>query len=371
MRALLLLACLLELPIGGLLAQSISRHDLGNPDIEWWSKNAIGSDTTASAVILYEYGNCVVEPFGAKLVLIRRIRILNKSSFDKWGNISIVQAGARLTDFTCFVYNLDGDKIIKTSVAQKSIVKRNIAEGVKQTALVAPNIREGSIIEYSYALRLNTPKILDWSFQHSIPVKKSEYDVFFPGGSERGVMATINGVYDASISADGKGNHKYIMTDLPPFVPEPFMNSERVNLSSIEFFPFYKGGVYEDRYIKNIPALFTRGTTDWSISTISYEIKLEITPGGDLSGKVEKRFSGEARLEAMKASRSIGAEKFLRSQLSSDQWRVSNAQSSFDSASNMVVRYELTIPNRAQFSDSLIYVSTYLNFRDEEKSIDA
>jgi len=80
-----------------------------------------------------------------------------------------------------YTYNLVGDKVEKTKLKSESQFKEEATENWSVKKITFPNVKEGSIIEYSY--KIVSPYVhnfRDWVFQYKIPVNYVEYQTYIP-----------------------------------------------------------------------------------------------------------------------------------------------------------------------------------------------
>lgn len=109
-----------------------------------------------------------------------RIQILNKQGKDE-GVIKIpFYVGGRIDEevvsFKATCYNLINNKIEKQTVNKKVLLENDINEWWKEKKYAFPNVKEGTIIEYSYEITSTRNfNLRKWYFQHKIPTKKSKY----------------------------------------------------------------------------------------------------------------------------------------------------------------------------------------------------
>jgi hypothetical protein len=144
----------------------------------------------AEAAILYESGTTYLEysdKDGFTMVTEAeiRIKIYSKSGYD-WANKSISyyvgQNPSETVDFSKAVtYNLVNGAIEKTKLKSEGEFQESINKYYSQKKIAMPNVREGSVVEYKYAIRspyLST--FPTWNFQNKIPVNYSEYVTRIP-----------------------------------------------------------------------------------------------------------------------------------------------------------------------------------------------
>jgi hypothetical protein len=346
--------------------------ELGKPSLEWWSDKTTIKDTTAEAIILFDYGKCATGPYtGTKYVHQRRIKILKKAALDEWGDLSFLLGGVRVADFECTVYNLENSHIVTSVVDKKDFLKTEVVKSVKVSSVAIPNVREGSVIEYSYTLKSYSFSVPTWTFQYSIPVVWSEYEVDF-GPNIIGVTATVNGIYDlTSLVKTKKRARKYIMTDLPAFIKEPSMPSQRYFRSSVEFDPSF-GDEFEEEYRKDI--LLKEGITRDSAkmdTRIAAAINFKITQLAELKGDLVIRKSGYDAIKSRREIKEVGNEEYLKKELSEKNWTILKQElvSDTDTTKELILKYELLIQDQIQMTDSLLYVNPYLVLNEESNPL--
>jgi Domain of Unknown Function with PDB structure (DUF3857) len=207
-------------------------------------------DSSASAVVLTDFGIAYisVNASGAILNFERhtRIKILKKESFDL-ANSSILlyhsgSAEEKLIGLKAATYNLEGGKIVESKMSKESVFKEKYNRNFNQQKFTLPNVKEGSIIEYSYKKTseffTNFP---NWQFQRSIPVRWSEYwamipDIFHYEKYMQGYVpvSTYEVKTQSYYDTDVKGHH-WITQNVPAFKEEPFMTSEDDYVSRLNF----------------------------------------------------------------------------------------------------------------------------------------
>lgn len=147
-------------------------------------------DSTANAVVLYDY--CIAKyegsnsaDFNVLYKFHKRIRLINKNSFDL-ATISIpLYKGTNLEEkiekLEAVTYNYENGNIVSSKIDKSSLFKDKVSKNYTYQKFTMPNIKEGSIIEYSYMLSSPFPRDLpDWNFQGNNPVLWSELDLTVP-----------------------------------------------------------------------------------------------------------------------------------------------------------------------------------------------
>ncbi|WP_186826882.1 DUF3857 domain-containing protein [Seonamhaeicola algicola] len=213
-------------------------------------------DTTANAVVLYEYGNSFVNPHSFKLQTEEKhkIKILNKAGF-KNAKISIHLYKKdnfnteTYKDINATTYNLENGKITTTNLDKKDIYKEEIDENNTLIKFTLPNLKEGSVITYSFTK--TSPFMFNfypWNFQSDIPKLYSEYNTSIPanwkyhiklvGGKK--LSTNENSVKKDCLRAGNGGVSscfvsKYTMENIPAFIEEDYMTTKYNYLARIEY----------------------------------------------------------------------------------------------------------------------------------------
>lgn len=207
-------------------------------------------DESAPAVILADYGEASVRLSSVHVALVFerhvRIKILKKEGLS-WADAAIPlyhsgSAEERVIGLKAATYNLEGGEIVETKMAKDGIFKEKFNRNINLQKFTLPNVKEGSVIEYSYNVSseflANYP---NWQFQYPIPVRHSEYWAIIPEFFQmekymQGYLpATSYEVTSRSTSNYKEDLHHWTMKDAPAFKPEPYMTNERDYMSKINF----------------------------------------------------------------------------------------------------------------------------------------
>ncbi|MBO9619153.1 MAG: DUF3857 domain-containing protein, partial [Niabella sp.] len=114
-----------------------------------------------------------------------RIKVLNKKGFDA-ANISIglyVSGNneERLSDLKATTYNLDNGAVQPTKLESSNIFKEKITRNWSARKFTFPNVKEGSIIEYTYTIESDFLfNLRPWEFQGEYPRLYTQYTVSIP-----------------------------------------------------------------------------------------------------------------------------------------------------------------------------------------------
>jgi hypothetical protein len=266
-------------------------------------------DSTANALVIYESGESHVDPgeYDLRTQVKHKIKILKREGFNK-ATITIhlynnKNSAEHVKNIVATTYNKEGHNVVKTSLEKENIFKEKYDENHTLVKFTLPNIKEGSVITYSYIL--TSPfmfKYKGWDFQNDIPKIYSEYKTSIPGNWQYHIKLVgykpldinthdikktcLEGARGAT--ADCSINH-YAMKDIPAFIEEDYMTSKSNYLARIE---------YELQTFKGFDGTVNNYTKSWK--SVDDELKSEVAIGRQLS-------------------KSIKAEDFLNSSIMNEQ----------------------------------------------------
>lgn len=207
------------------------------------------SDTNASAYILCDYGNAQFDN-NVEIVTERlmRIKIFNPKGYE-WGTHSVSiyddEYGETILDIEGVTYSLDEKgEVIKTRLRNSDIYEEKTGEKRITYKFALPALQPGCIVEFRYKILGRSPMLIrDWKFQHSVPVRWSEYVVTTPanlvyaiisgGGESYAVFEDTDVTQVFTIPAIGMLGRDIVnctrlrraVADLPALVEEPFSTS--------------------------------------------------------------------------------------------------------------------------------------------------
>nr|WP_295929105.1 hypothetical protein [uncultured Dyadobacter sp.] len=242
-------------------AQEDFKPKLGVVDRASLEMTAFPGDSTADAVYLYDYGKVTFSYDDQKGLLMTtdmwvRIKILKESALPRASlGIPLYDGPSYkeqewIEDLKGYTYNLENDQIVRVELDKKAVRREKTAESIATTKFNLPNVKKGSIIEYSYSIVSpmnvkNEPTT--WFFQTSVPSKWSEYNITVPnfldykmtmGGY---LQLHLNKQEPVNVSVghstyDGPGvAYRFVVKDAPAFVNEPFITTDADYLSKIKF----------------------------------------------------------------------------------------------------------------------------------------
>jgi hypothetical protein len=206
--------------------EEVSREELS-------MKNYSG-DTSAAAVILFDKGSAILTMTPIRsLTYMRRVRIkiFRKEAFDEWANKTLFVERGTFSKLNGITYNLEEGSVVKSELGDKSIFKGRHNKYIDEIKFTLPNVKEGSVIEYSYVIKGDVG-VPNWQFQYSIPVVVSEYAVEVPPSIT--ISNTVKGLFYPTHQAKNR-LEKWGLSNIPAFKSEPLMPNERDYISSINF----------------------------------------------------------------------------------------------------------------------------------------
>lgn len=220
------------------------------------NKNAI--DSNSNAIVIQEFGKSIMQlnDNDNRVHLLFeyhvKIKIFNKEGF-KQGNITIpLYKGENQEEFISEIkastYNYNSGSFIETVMDKKDIFTEKRTKYLDLIKFTLPNLKEGSIIEYSY--QISTPNIFNfktWNFQSDIPKISSLYEVNIPAIYNYNVL--LRGPYKLTdqkveLSKDCmriRGTNidcskiSYLMKQIPAFIEEDYMTAASNFKSAIYF----------------------------------------------------------------------------------------------------------------------------------------
>ncbi len=204
-------------------------------------------DSAAGAYYIYSYGKTgLSSQLMIEFTHVVRLKFVDKSELDRanvtipFGNKWPVQ---RLKGYT---YNKVNGKLEVTELKKENMFKEKVNDEYSNLKLTFPNVKEGSVIEYSYTVAYGNIRSLNtWFFQTSIPVLHSEYHVLIPEYFVyQKIMDGFIGLDVAQVENESMtwGDetislqyHQYIATKVPAYEEEAFSPAETDNISKIGF----------------------------------------------------------------------------------------------------------------------------------------
>lgn len=215
-------------------------------------------DKDAEALVIYDVGEYYFqgdENQGMLLHMIRKVKIkILKQAGLKYADFEIPfyledYDWETIEDLKGITYNYDNSQLIKTELTNKNIFEEKINENVRVKKVVFPNVREGSVIEFSY--KIKTPYFFhmrEWAFQWKIPVVHSQlkyraipyydYAYIVKGTNELDELVTSEPLHNEIRFGNllyKEMEYTFGLKDIPAFRDEQYITSPKDYMIGINF----------------------------------------------------------------------------------------------------------------------------------------
>jgi hypothetical protein len=223
----------------------------GKLDLKDFNAKPLPADSAAEAVVLAEFGRASVianaaDNFQSELEVVVRIKIQKKAGFD-WATVQVPLYGhQRLYNLKGYTYNLLNGQLVKSKLEDDNKFTEDIARQLRLRKFTMPNVREGSVIEYSYSvIAEHSTGLPGWSFQRTIPTRWSEYRTSVPDWFDYKTL--MQGYLPLDVRERTEGStiiaqhpvrtteSRWVMKDVPALVKEPFITTLDDYESRIDF----------------------------------------------------------------------------------------------------------------------------------------
>ncbi len=237
---------------------------IGNVKLKELSLTNYIKDTTANAVVLHEHANYYLDEekdYKNTTDFYFKVKILKKEGANK-AIIKIPFYGKdKVYNIKGITYNISKQgKIVKNHLVNSNIFTKDLNAKWKEISFTLPNIKAGSIIEYSYSITSPYSGIDDWYFQSDTPKIKSDFTASILGNWKYKIRvvgfqklskneASVN---KSCVTIPGLGKGAclildYSMEDIPAFKEEDYMLSKENFISKLAFelesYTSPKGGI--------------------------------------------------------------------------------------------------------------------------------
>ncbi|MCB2379689.1 DUF3857 domain-containing protein [Hymenobacter sp. BT635] len=224
--------------------------------------------TRAEAEYLCDYGTTKIEGSNAHFQVVfertARLQIHRKAGY-RHATVRVPLytrdgEAEHLTRLKGFTYNLQNGQLVKTKLDGSKMFRETLDKNHLQYSFTLPDVREGSIIEFTYVITSDFVfNLQDWQFEHTIPVRWSEYRAFLPqfytyktityGYRPFAIEEALDVRYSTTVTTAAQGitpgtdqhitamaqQMRWVMKNVPAFRPEPFMTTPGDYMSSIHF----------------------------------------------------------------------------------------------------------------------------------------
>ena len=259
----------------GALAQSAPLK-FGQVDLKDLTATPFAGDSAAAAVVLCDFGTSRFEYNNNDFKLVSerttRIKILKKAGYEAATvKVPLYHQGEnteKISSLRGLTTNLVDGKVVKTKLdLGSSAFTEELTPHVRVRKFTLPDVREGSVIEYSYTVTSDFfTNFQDWTFQSEYPVRWSEFRANIPeyfryqkvlqgyhnlnvqteeesavlfnihtaGSFSGGLNSTREAPSTETVSAR-QTNSRWVMQDVPAFRNEPFMTTSADYVDRINF----------------------------------------------------------------------------------------------------------------------------------------
>mgnify|MGYP002639526901 CR=1 FL=1 len=217
-KALLLVAISMAITLIGFSAKAPVKF--GKIDKEFLEMTVCDIDSTASAVVLCDYGYFNGSTFSFTRLV--RIKILSKEGYEWADRVFTTSSKANIRGIT---YNLENGEVVEEKLKRSSIFVDKVYDDLYQMRVSMPNVRVGSVIdiEFTYSWLPSS-----WYFQRTIPVLHSELYI------EKSIYLTFRKNFIGNIRLSESTDDRWIAKNVPAFREEPYMSSIENYISKFE-----------------------------------------------------------------------------------------------------------------------------------------
>jgi hypothetical protein len=199
-------------------------------------------DKKADALVLFDVGELFCNIMGDISMEMERhirIKILKDKGKDR-ADIHLpflsFKAIQGIKNLQAQTYNLDeAGNIVVSKVEKKLIYEKKTNKQWSEMVFTFPEVKAGSIIEYKFTSTYSDFALSDWTFQKSIPVRYSRYQVDFPREIE--VYATPQCSLEFEKKTDTRANRDiqtWSMKNVPALRDEAYISCDDDYLQRLE-----------------------------------------------------------------------------------------------------------------------------------------
>ena len=192
-------------------------------------------------------------------------------------------------------FNLDAaGNVEETKLEKSAIFDKPVDKDYNEVSFALPNVKVGSVFEYKYKLTRNVfSEIPNWTFQQSIPVRYSAYNIVIPEYFEFTVQSTKRQEMERKDGSTADEGTWYIMRNIPGLKDEPYSFCRDNYLQRVEF------------QLSRIqaPGYYKEFRTTWA------KIIEELLDEEDFGGAIKKNLHGKDDLDQQLARLTSNKEK--------------------------------------------------------------
>lgn len=193
----------------------------------------------ASAVILFDIGSCeLTESLEVTYKRHTRIKFFTAEAIEEFATktLNYETTSDMITRIKGSTYNVENGVLVESKLNDDGIFKQKLSKRYSQVKFTLPNVKPGSIIEYSYTWTMSVSLLPSWQFQHTIPTKYSEYVTMIPKSfTFRKDMIGFLPLTRQEEKNQG-AYEKLVMEHAPAFIVEPFSTTPEDYLSGVTYY---------------------------------------------------------------------------------------------------------------------------------------
>ncbi len=177
-----------------------------------------------------------------------RIKIVNSDGFGYADIIIPFRDDEKITKYRASTFNLKNGEKTETPVTKEAFIIEKTGESRQSLKFSFPDVHEGSIIEYTYRMRLGSYSkfiLVPWRFQREIPVALSSLTIEYPESFvyKYALSGNLTNVRSESARGNKRFLNDYVQTnilrwtadDVPAFKAEPYIIGRNDLVSKITF----------------------------------------------------------------------------------------------------------------------------------------
>lgn len=219
------------------LSAQVEEIKFGDISLEDLSMEVYPLDSGAEAVYLVDRGEAFFNESDLSMIMEVHIRlkILKESALDMADiELRYVRGVNEISKLKAATYNVENGKIVTRSISKKEWVNEKFDNDRRSKKLSFPDVKVGSIIEYTYRQKMgNIYNLPSWTFQLSVPVRYAEYKLNMPRYGT--YLPKMKGYHSAAYFSN-KGNlYHVVMKDVPALKKEPYVATIENFRSKAEF----------------------------------------------------------------------------------------------------------------------------------------
>jgi len=199
-------------------------------------------DKEAAAMILFDKADVVASFDSVVLTQHQRIKIFNSNGYDIANrSFRYNPRYEKLVEIKAQTINYENGKTVTVPVDVKDIYNTQPTKNRRSVIFTYPALQPGSIVEFTFKVKISGLFIPDWSFQHDMPTRYSEIDTkavreLKYSLIKKGTMPFFSAREDSVI--EGKYVYQvrnYAMANVPAIADEPYAMQSDLGVQRLLF----------------------------------------------------------------------------------------------------------------------------------------